>query len=174
MQHDKPKKLTRPMIQQMVDLFFEKDTKDPVNTDSRSEFFENRMAASLPNSFFGKKELPDHLSVLCDISGISKTETFKSVIKNDKAELGLLVKIKDYFKRLSSNSVNDVEYQIYISIYYAAIANALLYHNEKISSHSYEELASSYTRLLKEDWLPNYIVKLYRDALTYCTEKQRK
>lgn len=174
MQHDKPKKLTRPMIQQMVDLFFEKDTKNPVNTDVRLELFENRMAASLPEDFFGKRELPDHLSVLCDISGISKSETFKSVIKSDKAELGLLVKIKDYFKGLSGKSVDDVEYQIYISIYYAAIANAMLHRDEKISSHSYEELAASYTRLLKEDWLPNYIVQIYRNALTYCTEKQKK
>jgi len=171
MQHDKAK-ITRTMMQQLVKLIFEKDSGNPTgSTDQNSELFEEKMAAILPREFFGPNNIPDHLSVLCDISGISKTETLKSVIKNEKVELGLLVKMKDYFKDLSGKSTDEMEHQIYISIYYAVIASALLYHHERISSYSYEELAASFARLLKVDWLPEYILKLYRQAQTYCSPK---
>jgi hypothetical protein len=172
MQHNNPKKISRTMMLQLVKSIFEKDSGNPVGpVDQQSEYFEEKMAAALPKDFFDQADLPDHLSVLCDISGISKNETFKSVIKNDKVELSLLVKMKDYFKELSSESSDEMEHQIYIAIYYAAIASALMYHDEKISSYSYEELAANFGRLSKEDWLPEYILKLYRKARTYCSQK---
>lgn len=172
MRHDKPKTISRTMMHQLVNLIFEKDSGSPVNPpDQKSELLEEKMAAALPKDFFNQGHLSIHLSTLCDISGISKTETFKSVIKNDKVELGLLIKMKDYFKNLSGKSTTEMEHQIYNSIYYAAIASALLYHHERITRYSYEELATNFTRLLKEDWLPNYILKLYQEAQSYCTSK---
>lgn len=166
------KKITRSTMHELVHLIFEKDPQgQTLPADPRSEFFEDQISASLPEDFFRQSNLPGHLSVLCDISGISKSETFKSVIKNNNVELGLLVKIKDYFKALSVKTADQMEHQIYISIYFAAIASALLHHHERISSYSYEELAASYERLLKENWLPEYILKLYREAHSYCGQK---
>lgn len=174
MQHDK-QRITRTMMQQMVELIFEKDSGNPTGSmDQKSELLEEKMAAILPKELFDPNNIPSQLSVLCDISGISNTETFKSVIKNEKAELGLLMKMKDYFKYLSGKSTNETEHQIFISIYYAFIASALLHHNETMSSYSYKELADSFSRLLKEDWLPEYILKLYRQAQTCCCQKAMK
>jgi len=172
MGQEKQTKITRTMMHKLVNLLFEKTAQDQdTPVDQKSEFFEDTMAESLPENFFDRNELPDHLSTLCDISGISKGETLKTVIKNDTVELGLLIKIKDYFKELSGKSTEETEHQIHNVIYYAIIASALLYHHEKISSYSYEKLAASFARLMKEDWLPDYILKLYQEAEKHCIEK---
>ena len=36
------------------------------------------------------------------------------------------------------------------------------------------KLAKNYARLLKEAWLPNYILKLYEQTQHYCVEKAKK
>lgn len=172
MQQGKQTKMTRSMMHELVRLIFQQDPEgQPTPADAKSELFEDKMAQSLPEDFFDRSHLPAHLSALCDLSGLSKNETFKNAIQNDKTELDLLIKIKDHFKDLLSKSQKKMEYQVYISIYYAAIAAVLLYHHEKISSYSYEELATSYERLITETWLPEYIIELYRNAQTYCSQK---
>lgn len=169
MRQEKQTKITRDMMHQLMNLIFERNSDgQTAPTDPKTEFLEDKMAESLPEDFFDQASLPDHLSALCDISGISKSETLKNVVRNDKVELGLLIKIKDYFKELSGKSADKTEHQIYNVIYYAVIASALLYHHKRISSYSYEQLASSFSRLSREDWLPDYILKLYQEAHEYC------
>lgn len=174
MRKDKQTKMTRSMMHELVHLIFEQDPQSPTSpADPKSELFEDKMAECLPEDFFDRSRLPGHLSALCDMSGLSKTETWKTIINNDKAELDLLIKIKDYFKTLLSTSRNETEHQIYTSIYYAAIASALLHHQERISSYSFEKLAVNYERLIKEVWLPEYILELYRKAQIYCRQKAK-
>ncbi len=175
MQQKKQKKITRTMMHQLINLIFEKHAeKQTFPEDQKSELLADTMIKSLPEVFFKKGLLPNHLSVLCNISGISKTKTLKTVIKNDKVELGLLIKIKDYFKELSIKSTDQIEHHIYNVIYYAIIACALLYHHKRISSYSYNNLEKSFSRLSKEDWLPDYILKLYQQAQEYCCENMEK
>lgn len=170
MGQEKTKKVSRSMMHQLISLIFEKQTeRQAFPEDQKAESLADMMTESLPDVFFKKGLLPDRLSVLCDLSGISKSENLKTVIKNSNVELGLLIKIKDYFKDLSVKSTDEIEHEIYNVIYYAVIACALLYHHTRISSYSYNELQKNFSRLLKEDWLPDYILKLYHQAQEYCS-----
>ena len=79
--------------------------------------------------------------------------------------------IKDYGRKLSNKADSDAEHHIANTIYYAAIAHALVYHNIMITSHSYEDLTKSYGRLSKENWLPDNLLNLFKQSLKYCRAK---
>ena len=84
MSQEKPKTITCSMMKELVDLLFDNSLdNESVTGDPKSEAFGDKISSSLPEELFNRNDMPKHLLTLCDISGISKNETLKSVIKNE-------------------------------------------------------------------------------------------
>jgi hypothetical protein len=79
--------------------------------------------------------------------------------------------IKDYCRELSSQVESEAEHHVYNTIYYAAIAHALAYHDIKITNFSYENLSNSFRRLLQEDWIPDNLIDLFKKVVKICEVK---
>lgn len=57
-------------------------------------------------------------------------------------------------------------------IYYAAIVSALVFHEQKITRHSYEKLQEALTDLDEKQWIPSDLKDLFKKAKAACQERK--
>ncbi len=67
--------------------------------------------------------------------------------------LDTFVAVKDYYKKAALDG-DAAGHGAAVVIYYTAIASALAFHDQKITTHSYADLAKYFDMLLLNDWLP--------------------
>lgn len=126
--------------------------------------------------------LPKHSSR--EVSRIKKQTHPKSIVSylmdvpiekllyNPETDIVLLRKIKDHGKKLSGNAKSQAEYQAANTVYYAAIASALIFHDQRITKFSYQQLKEYFQRLGQEKWLPEGLQKFFMRACEYCRVRQ--
>jgi hypothetical protein len=96
------------------------------------------------------------------------------VLLNDPlTDITILEKIKDNHKKLAQHLNTDTEYEVITAIYYAAIASALVYHDRKITSFSYDHLNDKYNSLLQNTWLTPDLRNLFQKAAAVCGRKMK-
>jgi len=93
------------------------------------------------------------------------------LLQDPTTNITTIERIKQYTKESGTSADSEDKREIFLTIYYAAIASALLFHNEKITQHSYEDLEQFFSSLSKKDWILNELVSLYTRAREYCLEK---
>ncbi|KPL20813.1 MAG: hypothetical protein AMJ75_11170 [Phycisphaerae bacterium SM1_79] len=69
---------------------------------------------------------------------------------------------------------SEPEHAVAVAIYYAAIASALVFHDVKVTTHSYESLEASFTRLINKPWMSAELNSLFIRALKLCRKKGHK
>jgi len=92
------------------------------------------------------------------------------ILGNPETPVGLIQVIKEYAKRLCIAIGTEPEHTVAMTIYYAAIANALAYHDEKISQHSYEALQLSFEELAQKTWMAPELKSVFLAAQRVCRE----
>jgi len=85
--------------------------------------------------------------------------------------LSSVEKIKEYGKKVSASAGSEAEYEASAAIYYAAIASALVFHDQKITHYSYQELVSYFSSLTDKKWIPAKIKRLFKKAFEICKHK---
>lgn len=95
------------------------------------------------------------------------------VLLDPETEVGVLDKIKDYGKGLPLGRKEGPEHAAAIAIYYASIASALVFHDRKITGHSYDGLEKSFAVLIEKQWLPPDFARLFSKARKLCDDKKR-
>jgi hypothetical protein len=73
--------------------------------------------------------------------------------------------MKNYGRRLSEQARTESEHHTANVVYYAAIASALVFHEQRITSFSNKELKLSFTLLGKAKWIPSDLSRLFRKAV---------
>jgi len=101
-------------------------------------------------------------------SPLPEGTSLNDVLLDSNTELGVLETIKDYTKTLSKRWEEGPEHAVAVSVYYAAIAAALIHHDRKITAHSYEKLAGSIDVLVEAKWMDVRLAKLLADARDLC------
>jgi len=59
-------------------------------------------------------------------------------------------------------------------IYYASIAGALVFHQEKITQHSYGKLQEAYADLEQKKWIPSDLKDLFKREKAVCRQQKGK
>ena len=108
----------------------------------------------------------------CDIRSLAG-KSLAEVLFDPKSDVGLLQAIKDYSKRLSCTSMRAAEAAVATSIYYAALASALIYHEKKITQYGYEALDESFALLIEKRWMEPALARLFSRARTICQQRQK-
>lgn len=98
------------------------------------------------------------------VSGYSLSE----LLFDASTDLELYRTIKDYSKKIYRTTLSKGESSIAVTIYYAAIAGAAVYHNVKISNHSRQTLKSAFEDLLAKPWMIPQFTKLLEKARERC------
>jgi len=89
-----------------------------------------------------------------------------------ESDLGLLREIKNASKALSCSLDSATETALARTIYFAAIAAALVHHDIRISQSTYETLAESLTMLIEKPWIVPELAELFSRARDICRDRQ--
>jgi len=95
------------------------------------------------------------------------------VILDADTELAVLAKIKEHGKELSTATDSEVERDVGLTVYFAALAGALLYHGERITSYSYAAMADAFNRLAAKRWMEPRLARHFSKAARECKERAK-
>ena len=96
------------------------------------------------------------------------------LLKNPATDIDTIRKIKQYAKESGTATDSEDKKDVFLAVYYAAIASALIFHNQKITQHSYSDLQHFFSSFVQNDWILDELVSLFSRAQEYCLEKTRR
>jgi len=138
---------------------------------NRASVLLDLLASKLPVDPALLESLPTVLRSLSEelqsVSGLSLGD----LLQDSRTKITLIRKIKDFAKQLGASANDAIERDVALAMYFAAIANALLFHDARISQYTYKELAQSFETLSKHDWITPNLRQLYKKACKYCNKK---
>ena len=88
-------------------------------------------------------------------------------------ELATVGAIKRYMKLLAIAAGEQIQRAASTAIYYAAIASAMVFHGENISSIPYERLEKGFSDLEGRLWTDESLRRLYGQARQICRTRQQ-
>jgi hypothetical protein len=147
------------------------DGHKPDLEQQKADYLQSRLEEHLPFESSVKKSLPKVLTEFHDTLAATAHEPIGKFLLSPQTELDLIKRIKDYSKELSKSSASEVEHCIANTLYYAAIASALVLYGQRITRFTWEELDNSLGLLTKEKWISKNIIELFNKARQYCQEK---
>ena len=136
-----------------------------------SELLQAHLAGTLPFDAAVIDELPAIIGRLRNELIAHAGETLGEVLTSPESDLDTLKKVRQYAKRMASRKSPKAKHAVAVAIYFAAIANALIFHNTKITTHSYRSLKVSFDNLAKRPWMPAGLVKLFTKVHKICRKK---
>jgi hypothetical protein len=98
-------------------------------------------------------------------------KTLKDVLLDRQSDIGLLRAIKECSKRLSLRLESKVEAAIATTLYYAAMASALVFHDAKVTQHSYRALDEALAMLMAKPWMDQDLITLFAQARYICARR---
>lgn len=101
-------------------------------------------------------------------------ESLGSFLRSPETDVSMLEKIKEYGKRMVGSAESEIEQEAVGTIYYAAIAGALVYHDKKITRYTYIELERYFSSLIENKWILPEIIRLFTKAREICNKKIRE
>ena len=152
-----------------------RDVKKSVRKKDRSpqkaDLLSRSLSQPLPLDKSQMDMLPSALGQLCHSIGLLAGETISDLLNNPSTDIAAIKRIKRYSKELSAQAKSTVENDVAIAIYYASIAHALVFHDRRITRFSYKRLESSFSCLVKEEWISKDLSILLKAAGKYCKKK---
>jgi hypothetical protein len=109
-------------------------------------------------------------SIDCDAK--SEGQELGDLLTSSKSDMKVIKAIRKCAKQEAVRGTVDPEHSVATTIYFAAIANGLLFHGAKITTYSYESLQASFDKLGSKPWMSAELRKLFSKALRLC--KHRK
>jgi hypothetical protein len=153
------------------------DTKDSDRkmnrTENKRQLLRRQLTGTLPLDESQVKVLPAVLGQLCHTMGLLAGETILTLVKDPSIDISLIGKIKQYGRDLAARAKSEDQREVATAIYFAAIANAMTFHDSKISQFSYRKLEKAFSRLIKEKWISSELRVLFTKAHKVCKEKAR-
>ena len=96
----------------------------------------------------------------------------RQVLSGPGSDIGLLRAIKECSKTLVCTLDSEVEMALATTIYYAALAAALVHHDKKITHNSYEKLDESFALLVEKKWMAEELAALFSQAQRICQRRR--
>jgi hypothetical protein len=118
--------------------------------------------------------LPAVLKRPCDEVLAAAGKTMSDLLLDLETDLAVIKALKTCGKQLARGGVPDAKQEAGTAIYYAAIANSLVFHQHKITEQSYEKLGQAYTRLEQKPWIPSELKNLFKKAEAICQQRKGK
>jgi hypothetical protein len=86
------------------------------------------------------------------------------LLQDPKADIAVLKQIKERAKKLGEHASSKTEKEVFLAVYFAAIACALAFHNERITQHSDHDLTRFFDLYGQAGWVPRDMKGLFRKA----------
>lgn len=148
--------------------------KDIPEDQKKAELLQDRLSETLMSGSLKNSSLRKELVHLCTIAGIASTESIRNLLTNPNADKELIEKIKRHGKRLSQTTSSAIEHETANVIYYAAIASALLFHDDKITRFSYQDLEEAFLVFVQTEWISKDLKELFEKAIVCCQKEDKE
>jgi len=103
-------------------------------------------------------------------------EPLGDLLQNPETDISVIERIKNYAKdcaeQLETAGKSKAEKDIFLAIYFTAIASALLFCHKKITQHSYENLRRFFSSYAEKTWVLDELRIHFEKALQYCQKRQ--
>ena len=147
-----------------------------IDSEEKADMLYDILVRTLPVDGSTVASLPP---VLRSLSGKLRSvagEPLGDLLQNPGTDISVIEKIKDYTKDygagLGTSSKSKAEKDIFLAIYFAAIASAFLFHNKKITQHSYEDLKRFFSYYAEKSWVLDELRIHFKKAHEYCRKRQ--
>jgi hypothetical protein len=137
----------------------------------KADLLSDRLGDTLPLYYSTEQRPATKLRRLGQTIAALAGEPIGKLLQDPTTDVSIIRMTKDYGRKLSAGAKSEAEHHTANTIYYAAIAHALVHHNQKISKLSYEDLRESFCQLSREDWIPKNLRDLFSRASEYCEAK---
>lgn len=153
------------------------------SADGQNNLGDGRFPAELLQAMLASKlsldpavldSLPAVLNRSCDELHPLPDRTIGDLVLDAKTDLAVIKALKEYGKELVGFQRLEAKQAAATVIYYAAIANAMVFHGQKITEHSYPKLQQAYAKLEQTVWIPSELKKLFRKAHAVCGQQIEK
>lgn len=154
----------------VVDLLRIGSDSRPTSRDperEKAEFLRNRLNETLPVTSKPSGKLAKKQGQMRRMIDTLAGDPIGKLLQNPKTDINLLRKMKNYGRRLSEQARTESEHHTANVVYYAAIASALVFHNQRITRFSSKDLETSFTLLGKAKWISSDLNSLFRKASQY-------
>jgi hypothetical protein len=145
----------------------------------KAEFLLDRLVEPIPLDSTITSTFPGTLNYVLEKFRPFKGCSVGSLLLDPDTDPSVIWQIKEYHRRKAESYPSECEGQVSIIIYYAAIASALLFHEESlfkgkiITKLSYKELEEFFSQLLNIRWLTPDLVNLFKRAHTICRKRNK-
>jgi len=143
-------------------------------TRSPADVLQEMLTGKLPLDLAMPDSLPAVLKRPCDELLAVAGRTMCDVLLNSGTDLAVIKALKNYGKELVRCGGPKAKQAAATVIYYAAIGSALVFHQNRITGHSYEKLEETYADLQQRPWIPSELKDLFRRALAICQQPKGK
>ena len=93
------------------------------------------------------------------------------ILTGSEARLETLCLIREHAKQEASRESSEVKQATATTIYFATIANALVFHDRKLTTHSDESLERSFDELVQKPWMSKALGELFSKAREICRKR---
>jgi hypothetical protein len=98
--------------------------------------------------------------------------TVGDVLRGPNTTASAFGRLKEFGRKLFSEGITPAQRDVGLTIYYGAIAGALVRHDVRITRLSYRELDQSLAVLVDKWWMPAELKTLFREACQICESLQ--
>ena len=137
----------------------------------KADLLSDRLSDTLPLYYSTNQKPATKLKRLGKTIAALSGEPIGKLLQDPKTDISIIRMTKDHGRKLYTNYKSEAEHHTANTIYYAAIAHALIYHNLKITKLLYEDLQKSFCQLSKENWIPDNLRDLFIKASEYSKER---
>jgi len=173
MSEEEKKKTQADQPDRLADLLhigLEADLQGPLHPDEQKEsLLRARLAGTLPLEKEALDVLPIVVGQLLPLGGGS----LGRALLDADTPLEVLQKIKDHGKRLALAGKSEAEHAAATTVYFAAIASAILFHGHRITTYSYGALAEHFGRLIDKRWMDPKLARHLAKARRKCKRKAK-
>ena len=160
-------------LDQMKNLFFmgaEPADSGEMRDDNEkmADLLQEQLTRALPRGSL----LLDALFMMLDRQGCDTRplagKSLGDVFLDSQSDVELLEAIKNCSKKLSTALDSQAEAALATTLYFAALASALVYHDKKVTQSPYEKLQESFAALTQKRWMTREMIALFSRAQRIC------
>ena len=137
----------------------------------KADYLRFRLEGALPLQAADAEALSRLLTQACRELLPLEGRTLGSAILDEELPLDAAKAVKEYGKKLASRKDREVQHDVAVAVYYAAVANALLFRDTRITSFPYHDLAGAFAGLREKRWMDPRLARLFAKAERACRKK---
>ena len=139
--------------------------------ESTTELLRDQLAQPFLSDYTVSFYDSEFSKIPCHPTALIPLETIGDLLCNHKTTTSILKRLKNFGRNLFSKGKIASQSDVGLAIYYGAIANALIFHDVRITRLSYPDLNRSFIALADKEWMSPQLQSLFQRAHEYCKTK---